>query len=137
MNNIENITKALNNALFAFGVTNLIDIALNNYDERTNTSTPYLASRLLNTGVNTADFGFSDKRSAIYQININYKKGVGSTALNKMADLLNEEFKTGKCFEFNGTCVCVDNFQLDSIIIDNGWAMLPISITTSAYTAQL
>lgn len=134
---IEAITKALNNALYQFGLDNSIDIALENIEYEESTDTPYLASFVINTGVESADLGVSDRRDLIYQVDINYASHLGSTPLNKMADLLNQLFKAGATFYFNGACVAIKAFEPTRILVSNGWATLPLTITCDSYTAKI
>ena len=137
MRYITDIQKALDKALKQFGVDNSINIALDNIDAPTDTSTPFLASRQINVAVETADLGTSDARSGFYQIDIYYASHTGTPPFNKMADLLNATFKSGACFYHNGVCVSIDSCEPTQILINNGWGVLPLNINWSSYTARL
>jgi hypothetical protein len=137
MGNITDIQKALDKTLKQFGIDNGIEIALNNVDMPTDTSKPFLASTQINTGVAVADLGTSDMREGFYQININYASHTSTAPLNKMADLLNEAFKAGANFFHGGVCVNILTCEPTQIIPNNGWAVLPLTINWSSYTARL
>ena len=137
MGNITSIQKALDITLMQFGSDNSIDVALNNIDAPTDTSKPFLASFQLNTLVEVADLGTSDARNGIYQVNINYASHKGTPIINKMADLLNETFKAGACFYHDSVCVMIDSFEPTQILVNDGWAVLPLNITWSSHTARL
>jgi hypothetical protein len=137
MGNITNIQKALDKTLKQFGVDNGVDIALNNVDAPTDTSIPFLASTQINTGVAVADLGTTDIRGGIYQININYASHTSTAPFNKMADLLNETFKAGACFYHGGVCVSIDTCEPTQVLPNNGWGVMPLTITWSSYTARL
>ena len=137
MGNITDIQKALDKTLIAFGVDNSIDIALNNVDMPTDTSKPFLASSQINVGVEIADLGTTDVRGGIYQININYASHTSTAPFNKMADLLNETFKAGANFFHGGVCVNILTCEPTQILINNGWGVMPLSITWDSHTARL
>jgi hypothetical protein len=137
MGNITNIQKALDNELMKFGVTNGIDIAQSNIDKETSTDTPFLASSQINTGVSVADLGHSDERLGFYQVDVWSKTHNGPQDINEMADLLNETFKAGANFYHGGVCVMIDSFEPAQILISNGWAILPLTINWSSFTARL
>ena len=133
----ESIQKALDAALKAFGVANSIIVALENINAPTNTATPYLAGFLLPAPVEDADLYFTDRRSGIYQIDVNYASHLGSASINKMIDLLNLVFKPSSTFTRSGVCVEVTNFSPERLVVENGWATKPISITWHTYTERL
>lgn len=133
----ESIQKSLDAALKTFGIANSIIVALENINAPTNTATPYLAGFLLPVPVEDADLYFTDRRSGIYQIDVNYASHLGSAPINKMTDLLNAAFKPSSTFTRSGVCVEVTNFSPERLIVENGWATRPISITWHTYTERL
>jgi hypothetical protein len=137
MGNATNIQKALDKTLMQFGTDNGIVIALTNVDASTDTSIPYLESQQINTGVESADLGTTDLRNGIYQINIRYASHTQTTPFNEMSDLLNATFKAGACFYHGGLCVSIDSCEPTQLLIDNGWGVLPLNITWSAWTTKL
>ncbi|MDB4261688.1 DUF4128 domain-containing protein [bacterium] len=137
MGNISSIQGALDNALIQFGIDNSIKIALNNIDAPTDTSIPFLASNQVNTGVAIADLGTTDVRNGFYQINIAYASHSGDAVINDMADLLNATFKAGANFYHGGVCVSIDACEPTQILINNGWAIMPLTITWASWTARL
>ena len=93
MGYFEDLTKVFDIALMSFGVTNSIQVALENIDAPTSTNTPYLAGFMMLADTEQADLGFSEQRAGIYQVDINVGSHLGSATLNKMADKLNLAFK--------------------------------------------
>lgn len=133
----EDIQKALDSALIDFGVANSIDVALENINAPTDTATPYLAGFMLPAPTEDADLYFTDRRSGIYQIDVNYSSQLGSAQINRMTDLLNQAFKPSSEFSRNDICVEVTNFSAERITVQNGWATKPISLTWHTYTKRL
>ena len=133
----EDLTKAFDIALVAFGVTNTIQVALENIDAPTSTNTPYLAGFMLLADTEQADLGFSEQRSGIYQVDINVGSHLGSATLNKMADKLNLAFKASNAFTRNDICAEVQSVSLGPLIVQNGWAKRPLSINFIAFTQRL
>ena len=89
----EAIQKSLDIALKVFGVANSITVALENINAPTDTGTPYLAGFMIPSDVESADLYFTDRRSGIYQIDINYASTLGSAPINRMVDKLTSTFK--------------------------------------------
>lgn len=137
MGYITDLSKAFNVTLKQFGVDNSIEVALNNIDMPTDTSIPFLAGFQLPAPVDSADLGVNDSRIGVYQIDINYASHLGDPPVNKMADLLNETFKTGSYITFGSVCVGVDSFSPGDIPISNGWATMSCTINWTSYTAVL
>ena len=137
MGNITSIQKALDITLKQFGLDNSIDVALTNIDKKTDTSIPFLQGIRIPTGTEPADLGATDKREGIYQINIRYEPHIGTTPFTDMADLVNETFKPGACFYHGGLCVMIDLFEDGDILTSDGWSVMPLSITWSAWTAKI
>ena len=133
----EDLTKAFDIALVNFGSTNSIAVALENIDAPTSTATPYLASFMLLADTDQADLGFTERRDGIYQIDINYASARGQNQINKTADLLNATFKAGATFQRNGICAEVQSVSLGPLIVQNGWAKRPLSISFIAFTERL
>ena len=124
MNYIENIQKALDIALKQFGLDNAIIVALEDIDAPTDTSIPYLASFQFDTDATVSDLDTTDIRSGFYQVDINYKTGIGSAPLNRMADKLNQVFHSGAYFTFGGVCVGIDDVVPGRAIPGGGWAKM-------------
>lgn len=137
MGYFEDLTKALDIPLVAFGVDNGIAVALENIGAPTNTSTPYLASYMLLADTEQADLFFTEQRAGIYQVDINVASTRGSAPINKMADLLNTAFKAGKSFQRNAICAEVQSVSLGPLIVENGWAKRPLTINFIAFTARI
>ena len=138
MNEIENINKALNKALYQFGTDNGIAIALENQSFTPDDKQEYLASFLLSSGMNSADIGVSDWRNGLYQIDINVQQNSGKSRTNKIADMLNQLFFAGSTFNKNDICVYVESFDPpQNTNVQNGWATSSITITWNSYTAKI
>lgn len=137
MGYFEDLTKAFDIKLKEFGSANSISVALENIDAPTSVNTPYLASYILLADTEQADLGFSERRAGIYQIDINYGSHLGSAVVNKMADLLNSEFKAGGLAIRNDICAEVQSVSLGPLIVQNGWAKRPLSINFIAFTKRL
>ena len=137
MNIFENTTKAFDKPFKQFGIDNTIKACLENIDAPTDTATPYLSSFMLTGAVEEADLSVNEFREGIYQIDINYASHIGSKGINKMADLLNAEFKTGACYNFGEICLCVTSVDLSPLRVDNGWATRSMSINWNTYTPRL
>jgi hypothetical protein len=137
MGYFEDLTKAFDIPLMAFGATNGIDVALENIDAPTSVNTPYLASYMLLADTEQADLFWTEQRSGIYQVDINYSSVVGSSSINKMADKLNAAFKAGVSLSRNDICAEVQSVSLGPLIVQNGWAKRPLSINFIAFTKRL
>lgn len=137
MGYFEDLTKAFDIALKAFGTANNIAVALENIDAPTSTDTPYLASYMLLADTEQADLFWTEQRAGVYQVGINYAQAKGSAPINKMADLLNAAFKAGSAVSRNAICAEVQSVSLGPLIVQNGWATRPLSINFIAFTARL
>lgn len=137
MGYFEDLTKAFDVALMAFGATNNIKIALENIDAPTSTDVPYLASYMLLADTEQADLFWTEQRAGVYQVDINCAQAKGSAPINKMADLLNTAFKAGSAVSRNAICAEVQSVSLGPLIVQNGWATRPLSINFIAFTARL
>lgn len=137
MGYFEDLTKVFDIALKSFGTANNIAVALENIDAPTSTATPYLSGFMLSEPTEQADLGFTERRGGIYQIDINYASAKGSAPINKMADLLNATFKAGATFQRNGICAEVQSVDLGPLMVENGWAMRPLSVNFIAFTARI
>lgn len=133
----EDLTKAFDIPLVAFGSANNIAVALENIDASTSTATPYLAGFMLLADTQHADLGFTEQRAGIYQIDINVSSAKGSAPVNKLADLLNVAFKAGSSFTRNAICAEVQSVSLGPLIVENGWAKRPLSINFIAFTSRI
>ncbi len=133
----EDMTKVFDIALKSFGSTNNLVVALENIDAPTSTATPYLSSFMLPVPTEQADLGFTEQRGGVYQIDINYASARGPGSINRMADLLNTVFKAGATFRRNGICAEVQSVSLGPLIVQNGWAKRPLSISFIAFTARI
>lgn len=137
MGYFEDLTKAFDITLKAFGTANNIAVALENIDAPTSTDTPYLASYMLLADTEQADLFWTEQRAGVYQVDINYAQAKGSAPINKMADLLNAAFKAGSAVSRNAICAEVQSVSLGPLIVQNGWAKRPLSINFIAFTARL
>lgn len=137
MGYFEDLTKAFDIPLVAFGSANSIAVALENIDASTSTDKPYLASYMLLADTEQADLFWTEQRAGVYQIDINYASAKGSAPINKMADLLNAAFKAGSNFQRNAICAEVQSVSLGPLIVQNGWAKRPLSINFIAFTERL
>ncbi len=133
----EDLTKVFDIALMSFGVTNSIQVALENIDAPTSTNTPYLAGFMIPIDTEQADLGFTEMRGGIYQVDINVGSHLGSATLNKMADKLNLAFKASNTFARNDICAEVQSVSLGPLMVENGWAKRPLSINFIAFTQRL
>ena len=133
----EDLTKAFDVPLVAFGSANSIAVALENIDAPTSTAKPYLAGFMLLADTEQADLFWTEQRAGVYQIDINYASAKGSAPINKMADLLNAAFKAGNNFQRNAICAEVQSVSLGPLIVQNGWAKRPLSINFIAFTERL
>lgn len=137
MGYFEDLTKAFDIPLKAFGSTNTIAVALENIDAPTSVNTPYLSSFMLLSETEQADLFFTEQRAGVYQIDVNYASAKGSAPINKMADLLNVAFKAGNTFQRNAICAEVQSVSLGPLQVENGWAKRSLSINFIAFTARL
>lgn len=134
---IEAIQKALDAKLKSFGTTESIIVALENIDAPTNTATPYLAGYCLPAAVDQADLYFTEQRSGIYQVDINYASHLGSAPLNKMADKLNASFKPGSNLTRDPVCLTITGVSPGPLQVKNGWATRPLTINWVTHTDRL
>lgn len=137
MGYFEDLTKVFDIALKSFGTANSIAVALENIDAPTSTAIPYLASYMLLSPTQQADLFFTEERAGVYQIDIYAASARGSAPVNKMADLLNATFKAGATFQRNGICAEVQSVDLGPLMVENGWAMRPLSVNFIAFTARI
>lgn len=137
MGYFEDLTKAFDIPLMAFGTANSIAVALENIDAPTSTDKPYLASYMLLADTEQADLFWTERRDGIYQVDINYSSVIGSAAINKMADKLNSAFKAGVSLSRNDICAEVQSVSLGPLIVQNGWAKRHLSINFIAFTKRL
>ena len=137
MGYFEDLTKAFDIPLMAFGAANSIAVSLENIDAPTSTDKPYLASYMLLADTEQADLFWTEQRAGIYQVDINYSSVIGSASINKMADKLNAAFKAGVSLSRNDICAEVQSVSLGPLIVQNGWAKRPLSINFIAFTKRL
>lgn len=137
MGYFEDLTKAFDIPLVAFGNANSVRVALENIDAPTSTTTPYLAGYMLLADTEQADLGFTEQRAGVYQVDINVASAKGSAPINKLADSLNTVFKAGSTFRRNDICAEVQSVSLGPLIVENGWAKRPLSISFIAFTARI
>lgn len=133
----EDLTKAFDIPLVAFGSANSVAVALENIDSPTSTATPYLAGFMLLAETEQADLFWTEQRAGVYQIDINVASTKGSAPVNKLADLLNVAFKAGSSFTRNAICAEVQSVSLGPLIVENGWAKRPLSINFIAFTSRI
>lgn len=133
----EDLTKAFDVPLVAFGTANSVAVALENIDAPTSTATPYLAGFMLLADTQQADLFWTEQRAGVYQIDINVASTKGSARINKLADLLNVAFKAGSTLQRNDICAEVQSVSLGPLIVENGWAKRPLSINFIAFTSRI
>jgi hypothetical protein len=133
----EAIQSAFESALTAFGVANSIKVGLENISISTNTATPYLAGFMIPADIESADLYFTDRRSGIYQIDINYASTLGSAPINRMVDKLNAAFKPSTSLTRDPVCVEITKFSHERITAANGWATKPVTIEWVTHTERL
>lgn len=133
----EDLTKAFDIPLVAFGSANSVAVALENIDAPTTTATPYLAGFMLLAETEQADLFWTEQRAGVYQIDINVASTKGSAPVNKLADLLNVAFKAGSTLQRNDICAEVQSVSLGPLIVENGWAKRPLSINFIAFTSRI
>lgn len=137
MGYFEDMTKAFDIPLVAFGSANNVAVALENIDAPTNTATPYLAGFMLLADTQQADLFWTEQRAGVYQVDINVASTKGSAPINKLADLLNVAFKAGSTLQRNDICAEVQSVSLGPLIVENGWAKRPLSINFIAFTSRI
>ena len=133
----EAIQKALDSTLVAFGTANGIKVCLENVGAPTDTSIPYLAGFMLPSGVDSADLYFTDRRTGIYQIDINYASATNSAKLNQITDKLNLAFKPSTELSRTPICLEITRFSHERITVQNGWATKPVTIEWVTHTERL
>lgn len=137
MGYFEDLTKAFDIPLVAFGSANNVAVALENIDAPTNTAAPYLAGLMLLADTQQADLFWTEQRAGVYQVDINVASTKGSAPINKLADLLNVAFKAGSTLQRNDICAEVQSVSLGPLIVENGWAKRPLSINFIAFTSRI
>lgn len=137
MNYFEDLTKVFNGELKRFCDANSIEFCPENIGCPTSTDQPFLSCVMLNAPVAQADLGVNEYRTGIYQIDINYAEDTGSAKLNRMADLLNQTFKSGAYFTRKDVCVGIESVSLERLVVAEGWATRSLSIVWNSYTARL
>ena len=133
----EAIQSAIDGALIAFGIANSIKVGLENISISTNTATPHLAGFMMPADIESADLYFTDRRSGIYQIDINYASTLGSAPINRMVDKLNAAFKPSTSLTRDPVCVEITKFSHERITVANGWATKPVTIEWVTHTERL
>lgn len=133
----EDLTKAFDVPLVAFGGDNGIEVALENIDAPTDIAEPYIAGFMLPAAVVQGDLTVNEFRNGIYQVDINYPSVIGSATVNRLADALNEAFKTGQTLSFGDICVLITSFEMGPLIVDGGWAKRVVSINWETFTPRL
>jgi len=137
MSIFENLTKVFNVELRTIGIDNSIVICFENINSPTSTDTPFLSGFMLNAPVSQADLSVNEFRQGIYQIDINYAENLGSAPINRMADIINQTFKTGEYFTRGTICVGVESVSLERLVVAGGWATRSMSIAWTSYTQRL
>jgi len=116
-----------------------IEVITENIDYSPDISEPYIAAFLLPLPTVQASLGASgcDNQSGIYQLDINYPKDQGTTALKGMADSINAVFYSGANFSNANLTVNIKNVSINRVIVQNGWASLSVSIEFYAYSMRV
>lgn len=122
------IDKIFNKAILNSGVT--VDIVLENTSFDSVEGLPYLSCVQIPQPVTQSSLGVDgcDLHYGIYQININYPQGKGTTALKTMADTLNAVFYNGAIFTEGAVKLRIYNVSIERINVAGGYAIMPLTI---------
>ena len=134
---LESTQYAMDAALYQFGQDNSIDIALEGQGYDPAAATPYLSGHYLPAPTEQADLYWTERRRAIYQIDVSYPQLAGTADLNATCDAVNAAFKAGSTFTNGNIGVEVTSVDFGPLITQNGWATRPVSVNIEAYTWRL
>ena len=134
---LESTQYAMDAALYQFGQDNSIDIALEGQGYEPDAATPYLSGHYLPAPTEQADLYWTERRRAIYQVDVSYPQLAGTADLNATCDAVNASFKAGSTFTNGNIGVEVTSVDFGPLITQNGWATRPVSINIEAYTWRL
>jgi len=134
----EDIQKALDVPLKT-GVFGGLPVFLENSTSVPDISTPFLSGTILPIQPSQSELGptGTDLHSGIYQISIYYPKGSGTGNINRKADEIASVYKPSVNFEWNTTCVRVNNIGRGLLRINKGWAILDLSVDWSSYIKRV
>ena len=99
----------------------------------------YLACYILRAPTLQAELGSvgCDAHTGIFQVDINYREGIGATlALNK-ADEVNFLFKSGASFTDSVEVVKIRNVSASRLNLVGGWATINLSIEYITYSQRI
>lgn len=130
----EQAQKAFDGPLMQFGTDNAIEVCLENINCPTDTSIPFLAGFLLDSGQTSADLSVNELVDTLYQIDVSYASHLGSAPINKELDKLGLIFSIGSSQSFGGECFVISELSVSGLRIDRGWATKSLTITASGYT---
>ena len=102
-------------------------------------STPFLAGTILPIQPVQSELGSIGTflHEGIYQISVYYPQDTGSADLNRKADEISLIYKPGVSFEWNDTCVRISSIGRGPLRINNGWAILDLSVDWSTYIKRV
>ena len=134
----EEIQKALDVSLKTSDFGGL-PIALENSAFEPDISIPFLTGTILPIQPIQAELGSTGAflHEGIYQVSVYYPKDNGSAELNRKADEIAAVFKSGVTFEWEATCVRINNIGRNPLRINKGWAILDLSIDWSSYIKRV
>lgn len=133
----EEIQKALDNPLKA-GAFGGLPVVLENSTYVPDVSTPFLTGTILPAQPTQTELGpaGTDLHEGIYQISIYYPKDSGTGEMNRKADEISLVFKSGVTFEWETTCVRINNIGRNPLRINKGWAVLDLSAEWSSHVKR-
>lgn len=102
-------------------------------------STPFLTGTILPIQPIQSELGpeGTDLHEGIYQISIYYPKDSGIGEINRKADEIAIVFKSGVNFEWDTTCVRIENIGRGLLRINKGWAILDLSVNWFSYIKRI
>lgn len=130
----EEIQKALDVPLKT-GSFGGLPVVLENSTYVPDISTPFLVGTILPIQPIQAEMGLTGAflHEGIYQISVYYPKDGGTGDMNRKADEISAVFKSGVIFEWETTCVRINNIGRNPLRINKGWAILDLDIDWSSY----
>lgn len=134
----EEIQKALDIPLKT-GAFGGLPVALENSTYVPDISTPFLTGTILPIQPIQAELGLTGAflHEGIYQISIYYPKDSGTGEMNRKADEISLVFKSGVTFEWETTCVRINNIGRNPLRINKGWAILDLDVDWSSYIKRI
>lgn len=94
----------------------------------------YLRPTLLPASTEPSSYESSDEHSGVYQIDVIAPMGGGKGQALTQADLIADQFKSRQTITYNGVNVYLQSTSRLRSARDDGWYIVPISVTYRAYT---